>query len=234
MREIFQYGVDLLARAGNDQDLLGMSLIHLHGGLETYFRSQLEEEIALFEAREQKPSTWPDLINLWGEQRDLSDSERTTLLAYNKLRNNVAHAKMPKISRESVEKYANFVQKISGIHLPTRQSWRHHRLAWLIPIFALFLVIIGFILAINFFGLNEPLPPLPPTITPISPAALVPPTNMAPHAFVAASAYALSSPIAIPAMLLCADQVYNQRESTQGCGWHYAVPLTAPVGMLES
>jgi len=169
MRQTFQHGIDLLARAGDDPDLLGMSLIYLHGGLEVFFRSHLEQEIALFRAREQKLPTWPDLINLWQEQRSLNDSERTTLLEYNKLRNHVAHAKTHEISRERVEKYASFIQDFTGIRAANGPTWRS-RLAWLIPIFVLFLVIIGGIWAINTSPLNQPLAPLPPTITPNSSA----------------------------------------------------------------
>lgn len=178
MQQTIQRGIDLLARAGDDPDLLGMSLIYLHGGLEVYFRDQLEQKIALFKAREQKHPSWPDLINLWEEQRSLSDSERSTLLDYNKLRNHVAHARTHKISRESVEKYASFIQDFTGFIPATRQTWRN-RLVWLIPIFALFLVIIGGIWAFSTSPLNQPLPPLPPTITPdssiIRPAAPEPP-----------------------------------------------------------
>jgi hypothetical protein len=183
MRQTFQHGIDLLARAGDDPDLLGMSLIYLHGGLEVYFRDQLEQRIALFSAREQKQPTWPDLISLWEEQGSLSPSERTTLLEYNKLRNSVAHAKTHEISREYVEKYASFVQNFTGIRMTTRPTWRS-RLAWLVPIFAVFLVIIGGMWAINTSPLNQQLPPLPPTITPdsstIRPATPEPPTILTP------------------------------------------------------
>lgn len=183
MRETFQHGIDLLARAGDDPDLLGMSLIYLHGGLELFFRSELKHEIASFKDKEQKLPTWPDLINLWAEQRSLSASQRSTLLDYNKLRNSVAHAKTHEISRVSVEEYACFVQNFTGIRAAPRPTWRG-RLAWLIPIFALFLVIIGGMWAISTSPLVQPLPPLPPTVTPdssaIRPPAPDPPTILTP------------------------------------------------------
>lgn len=173
MRETFQHGIDLLARAGDDPDLLGMSLIYLHGGLEAYFYDQLEQKIALFRAREQKHPSWPDLINLWEEQRNLSESARTSLLEYNKLRNSVAHAKIHEISRERVEKYVSFIQDFTGIRMATRPTWRS-RWVWLIPIFALFIVTIGGMWAFNTSPLSQPLPPLPPTVTPDSSAILPP------------------------------------------------------------
>lgn len=183
MQQTFQRGIDLLTRAGDDPDLLGMSLIYLHGSLEQFFRDELKQEIASFKDREQKLPTWPDLINLWTEKHGFSDSQRSTLLDYNKLRNLVAHAKMSEISRAGVEKYVSFIQNLTGFRAAPQPTWRS-RLAWLIPIFALFLVIIGGMWAISNSPLNQPLPPLPPTVTPdssaIRPAAPDPPTILTP------------------------------------------------------
>ncbi|MEZ4590761.1 MAG: SH3 domain-containing protein [Chloroflexota bacterium] len=165
-----QHGVDLLARAKEDKDLLGISLIYLHSGVESYFRSELEAEIKQFEEQEKKRPTWPDLVDLWEDKQTLSPSNRATLLEYNTLRNSVAHAKIHDISRPRVQRYADFVQKFTSVQVITRKPWQESPLAWLIPIATLFLVVIASVWAISTFSLTAPLPSPPPTITPGSPA----------------------------------------------------------------
>lgn len=170
VQAIVQHGINLLARAKEDKDLLGIALIYLHSGVESYLRSQLEEELKQFEEREQKRPSWPNLIDFWEEKQTLNPSSRATLLEYNALRNSVAHAKIHDISRPRVQRYADFVQKFTGVQVVTKQPWHHSPLAWLIPIATLFLVVIASAWAISAFSLTEPLPSPPPTITPGSPA----------------------------------------------------------------
>ncbi len=128
MQRSLQNGVNQLARAGNDKALLGMALINLHAALETYLRKELASEISLYEASEEKKhTTWPDLINLWENNRGLPRSDRDRLFQHNSLRNAIAHGDPFTISRSQVEAYARFVQEFTGVRVKAEKTGKTPR-----------------------------------------------------------------------------------------------------------
>ncbi len=107
-----QKGLQQLRDAGHNKDLLGMSLISLHGALEDFVRELLKDEIAAYNSQTGRDrSGWQDLINLLQTHRGLTYDEKEMLHTQNGKRNRAAHGETANITRPEIEEYAQFVQK---------------------------------------------------------------------------------------------------------------------------
>ena len=115
-----QEGKARLAGAGDDERLLGMALMSLHGALEEHFREQLAREIKL--ETESRPG-WMDLVDLWQKHRVLSPADRSLILRTNSKRNQIAHGDPFDLSRTEVERYAQFVQDFMGVRARPSRRW---------------------------------------------------------------------------------------------------------------
>jgi hypothetical protein len=115
-----QEGLARLAGADDDERLLGMALIALHGALEEHFREQLAREIVA--ETESRPG-WGDLVDLWQKHRVLSPEDRVLILRTNSKRNQIAHGEPFSLSRAEVERYAQFVQDFMEVRTRPSRRW---------------------------------------------------------------------------------------------------------------
>ncbi|MCB8942921.1 MAG: SH3 domain-containing protein [Ardenticatenaceae bacterium] len=115
-----QEGFARLAGAGDDERLLGMALMSLHGALEEHFREQLAREIV---TETQARPGWLELVDLWQKHRVLSPEDRTLILTTNSKRNQIAHGEPFHLSRMEVERYAEFVRNFMGVRARPSRRW---------------------------------------------------------------------------------------------------------------
>ncbi len=115
-----QEGKARLAGAGEDERLLGMALMSLHGALEEHFREQLAREIV---AETQSRPDWPELVDLWQKHRILPPEDRILILRTNSNCNQIAHDGLFHLSRAEVERYAKFVQNFMGVRARPSRRW---------------------------------------------------------------------------------------------------------------
>src|SRR5262245_49554384 len=87
----FQIGVERLAKAGDDPDMLGAALMSIHGALEDAFRGQLAANslvpAPLREAvSDPRQADWKVLLDAMQQYGGLSISDRRTIWRFNGLR----------------------------------------------------------------------------------------------------------------------------------------------------
>lgn len=130
--EKFQRGLQRLAEAGDNRDDLGQALLSLHGALEDYCREWLagnpqvspEERAAVLDRQQVQ---WKSLLDLMRTHASLSEQDRRTVLAMNSLRQRVAHGDSFNGTRQELESYAAFIQRLIGhnprqVPTPTPQT----------------------------------------------------------------------------------------------------------------
>lgn len=114
-----ELGLERLAKAGTDADLLGLALQSLHGALEDAFRAQLAADSHVPAAQradftDPKKVQWKDLLDAMVLYRDLGADDRKTIWRVNGLRTRVAHGERSRINRAELETYAALVQRLMG------------------------------------------------------------------------------------------------------------------------
>lgn len=114
-----ELGLERLAKAGHDPDLLGSALQSIHGALEDAFRAQLAADPHVPEAqrpdfRDLKKTQWRDLLDAMVLYRDLSQTDRDLIWRTNSVRTRVAHGGRYTGSRADLEHYAALVQRLCG------------------------------------------------------------------------------------------------------------------------
>src|SRR3954451_13246937 len=119
--EKLELGLQRLAKAADDADLLGLALQSIHGALEDHFRARLsadshmpaEQRAAMADP---KQTQWRDLLDAMQLFGDLSAPNRELIWRTNALRTRVAHGGRYTGSRADLERYAALVQRLSGYH----------------------------------------------------------------------------------------------------------------------
>ena len=115
-----QEGRARLDGAGDDERLLGMALMSLHGALEEHFREQLAREIVIETLL--KPG-FLELVDLWQKHRVLSPEERALVLRMNSKHNQIVQGEPFNLSRGEVERYAQFLQEFMGVRARPSRRW---------------------------------------------------------------------------------------------------------------
>lgn len=118
-----ELGLQRLAKAGTDADMLGLALQSIHGALEDTFRSQLAADTHVPEAQrtdflDPKKVQWRDLLDAMMLYRDLSQADRNLIWRTNGTRTRVAHGGRFSGSRADVEAYAALAQRLCGYTPP--------------------------------------------------------------------------------------------------------------------
>ncbi|HEU5100268.1 MAG TPA: SH3 domain-containing protein, partial [Roseiflexaceae bacterium] len=125
--EKLELGLQRLAKAGDDADLLGLALQSIHGALEDHFRARLlvdsqipaDQRAALADP---KQAQWKDLLDAMQLYGDLSAPNRELIWRTNALRTKVAHGGRYTGSRADLERYAALVQTLCGYSPPAKPS----------------------------------------------------------------------------------------------------------------
>src|SRR5438876_481396 len=94
--EKLELGLQRLAKAGDDADMLGLALQSIHGALEDHFRTRLSADSHMpVEQRaamaDPKQTQWRDLLDAMQLYGDLSAPNRELIWRTNALRTKVAH-----------------------------------------------------------------------------------------------------------------------------------------------
>ncbi|MFN8504190.1 SH3 domain-containing protein [Kouleothrix sp.] len=118
-----ELGLERLAKAGHDPDLLGGALQSIHGALEDAFRAQLAADTHVPEGQradyvDPKKVQWKDLLDAMMLYRDLSQADRDVIWRTNSVRTRVAHGGRYTGSRADLERYAELVQRLCGYTPP--------------------------------------------------------------------------------------------------------------------
>jgi hypothetical protein len=122
--EKLELGMQRLAKAGEDADLLGLALQSIHGALEDHFRARLavdphihaEQRAAMLDP---KRVQWKDLLDAMQLYGDLSAPDRELIWRTNGMRTKVAHGGRYPGTRADLERYARLVQSLCGYTPPT-------------------------------------------------------------------------------------------------------------------
>jgi len=117
--EKLELGLQRLAKAGNDADMLGLALQSIHGALEDHFRARLatdshmpaEQRAAMADP---KQTQWRDLLDAMQLFGDLSAPNRELIWRTNALRTKVAHGGRYTGSRADLERYAALARSLCG------------------------------------------------------------------------------------------------------------------------
>ena len=117
--EKLELGLQRLAKAGDDADMLGLALQSIHGALEDYFRARLatdrhmpaEQRAAMADP---KQTQWRDLLDAMQLFGDLSAPNRELIWRTNALRTKVAHGGRYTGSRADLERYAALARSLCG------------------------------------------------------------------------------------------------------------------------
>jgi hypothetical protein len=125
--EKLELGLQRLAKAGDDADLLGLALQSIHGALEDHFRARLsvdsqipaDQRAALADP---KRAQWKDLLDAMQLYGDLSAPNRELIWRTNAQRTKVAHGGRYTGSRADLERYAALVQMLSGYAAPSKPA----------------------------------------------------------------------------------------------------------------
>lgn len=125
--EKLELGLQRLAKASDDPDLLGLALQSLHGALEDQFRARLAAEPTMpAEQREAvldpKRVQWKDLLDSMQLYADLGAQDRELIWRTNGQRARVAHGGRYSGSRAELEHYAALVQRLCGYTAPAKPS----------------------------------------------------------------------------------------------------------------
>ena len=117
--EKLELGLQRLAKAGDDADMLGLALQSIHGALEDHFRARLsvdshmpaEQRAAMADP---KQTQWRDLLDAMQLYGDLSAQNRELIWRTNALRTKVAHGGRYAGSRADMERYAALARSLCG------------------------------------------------------------------------------------------------------------------------
>ena len=117
--EKLELGLQRLAKAGDDADMLGLALQSIHGALEDHFRARLSADSHLpAEQRasmaDPKQTQWRDLLDAMQLYGDLSAPNRELIWRTNALRTKVAHGGRYTGSRADLERYAALARSLCG------------------------------------------------------------------------------------------------------------------------
>lgn len=124
--EKLELGLQRLAKAGGDADMLGLALQSIHGALEDHFRVVLSTDDQMPEAQRRavldpKQVQWKDLLDLMVLYRDLGAADREEIWRINGIRAKVAHGGRYSGSRADLESYAQLVQRL-GDYAPSKAA----------------------------------------------------------------------------------------------------------------
>jgi hypothetical protein len=125
--EKLELGLQRLAKAGDDPDLLGLALQSIHGALEDQFRARLAAEPSMpADQREAvldpKRVQWKDLLDGMQLYADLGAQDRELIWRTNGQRARVAHGGRYSGSRAELEHYATLVQRLCGYTAPAKPA----------------------------------------------------------------------------------------------------------------
>jgi len=117
--EKLELGLQRLAKAGDDADMLGLALQSIHGALEDHFRARLssdshmpaEQRVAMADP---KQTQWRELLDAMQLYGDLSAPNRELIWRTNALRTKVAHGGRYTGGRADVERYAALARSLCG------------------------------------------------------------------------------------------------------------------------
>ena len=118
-----ELGLERLAKAGDDADLLGLALQSLHGALEDHYRARLAADQHIPEDQraamlDPKRVQWKDLLDAMQLYADLGAPEREQIWRMNAARTKVAHGGRYAGGRAELEGYAKLVQAQLGYTPP--------------------------------------------------------------------------------------------------------------------
>jgi hypothetical protein len=120
-----ELGLQRLAKAGGDADLLGLALQSIHGALEDHFRARLSADAHIHAEQraamlDPKKVQWKDLLDAMQLYGDLSAADREQIWRANGMRTKVAHGGRYPGTRADLERYARLVQSLCGYVPPAR------------------------------------------------------------------------------------------------------------------
>lgn len=116
-------GLQRLAKAGSDPDLLGLALQSIHGALEDAFRRQLASDPHVPEAQraemlDPKRVQWKALLDAMTLYCDLSLADAESIGRWNTTRNRVAHGGRFSGTHAELDAYAALAQRLLGYTPP--------------------------------------------------------------------------------------------------------------------
>src|SRR3954466_5991778 len=125
--EKLELGMQRLAKAGDDADMLGLALQSIHGALEDHFRARLSSDSQMpAEQRaamaDPKQTQWRDLLDAMQLYGDLSARNRELIWRTNALRTKVAHGGRYTGSRADLERYATLARSLCGYHADAKPA----------------------------------------------------------------------------------------------------------------
>jgi hypothetical protein len=125
--EKLELGLQRLAKAGDDADLLGLALQSIHGALEDHFRARLSTDSHIPAGQraamaDPKQVQWKDLLDAMQLYGDLSAPNRELIWRANALRTKVAHGGRYTGSRADLDRYAALVQTLCGYAPPLKRA----------------------------------------------------------------------------------------------------------------
>ena len=134
--EKLELGLQRLAKAGDDADMLGLALQSIHGALEDHFRARLsadshmpaEQRAAMADP---KQTQWRDLLDAMQLYGDLSAPNRELIWRTNALRTKVAHGGRYTGSRADLERYAALARSLCGYPADAKPAAESRRKEWL-------------------------------------------------------------------------------------------------------
>jgi len=117
--EKLELGLQRLAKAGDDADMLGLALQSIHGALEDHFRARLSSDSQMPPEQraaiaDPKQTQWRDLLDAMQLYGDLSAQNRELIWRTNVLRTKVAHGGRYTGSRADLERYAALARSLCG------------------------------------------------------------------------------------------------------------------------
>jgi hypothetical protein len=124
--EKLELGLQRLAKAGDDADLLGLALQSIHGALEDYFRHRLAADPhypadASAVVLDPRQVQWKDLLDAMQLYGDLAQQARDHIWRMNAARTKVAHGGRYTGGRAELERYAATAQSLIGYTPPAGQ-----------------------------------------------------------------------------------------------------------------
>lgn len=123
--EKLELGLQRMAKAGDDPDLLGLALQSIHGALEDTFRARLAADPHMpSDQREAmldpKRVQWKELLDAMQLYGNLSAQDRELIWRANGQRTRVAHGGRYNGTRAELARYASLAQQLSGYTAPAK------------------------------------------------------------------------------------------------------------------
>lgn len=114
VQEKLQKGRDLLNKAGNDSDLLGLAITSIHGALEDACRNwlaapQIKQQHGI-DVQNKNGASWQNLLELMPRYCGWSEKDVGYVRKINSLRNKAAHGDGFEGTRQDVEEYLIYVE----------------------------------------------------------------------------------------------------------------------------